>query len=252
MTFTYRKIELPVDPSTIEEIHRQYPWPANPETGVKRSYFSHYKFDHRKLNHKFIEMMEWGGMTIKHSEVFYRPGTGETFDAFIHVDGHKLVDCIGKINWVIGARGNIMHWFETVVEIQPRHMLVTNAGTKYLTFLPEDVKKIDSTDMHGLYVVNAGIPHSVDMIDGSPDEPRICLSIVPTYIQTPAGKKPNSNIGGNEIYLRLIFGSVIMGINTVEHYVQENKRLTGEEPSQYAIEVLADKMQERIQRDLKN
>lgn len=250
MTFTYRKIDLPVDPSTIDEIHNQYPWPANPETGVERSYFSHYRFDYTKLNPIFVDIMEWGGMKIKHCEVFYRPGTGETFDAFIHVDGHKVVECIGKINWVLGAKGNVMNWFEPLVEIEARHQLITNAGTKYLTFLPEDVKKIDSTDMHGLYVVNAGIPHSVDMIEGSPDEPRICLSIVPTYIQTPAGKKPNSNVGGDEIYLRLIFGSVVMGFVPAEHYVEETLRLTGEEPTEYAMEALEDKIQERIQADL--
>lgn len=250
MTFTYRKIELPVEPSTVDEIHRQYPWPANPDTGIERSYFSHYKFDHTKLNQVFVDIMEWGGMKIKHSEVFYRPGTGEQFDAFIHVDGHKVVECIGKINWVIGAKGNVMHWFKPIVEIQSRHQLITNAGTKYLTFLPEDVKKIDSTDMHGLYVVNAGIPHGVEMIDGSPDEPRICLSIVPSYIVTPAGKRPNGNIGGDEIYLRLLFGMVVMGLASLDSYVEETKQLTGEPPTQYAMEVIEDKIQERIQMDL--
>lgn len=250
MTFTYRKIELPVEPSSIDEIHQQYPWPADPETGVERSYFAHYRFDHTKLNPVFVDIMGWGGMKVKHSEVFYRPGTGENFDAFIHVDGHKVVECVGKINWVIGAKGNVMNWFKPVVEIQTRHQMITNAGTKYLTFLPEDVERIDTTDMHGLYVVNAGIPHSVDMTAGSPDEPRICLSIVPTYIQTPEGKKPNDNVGGDEIYLRLIFGSAVMGLTTVEHYVSETKRLTGAPPSDYAMEMIAVKTQERIKIDL--
>ena len=249
MTFTYRKIELPVEPSTITEIHNQYPWPADPETGVERSYFAHYRFDHTKLNPVFADIMAWGGMKVKHSEVFYRPGTGENFDAFIHVDGHKVVECVGKINWVIGAKGNVMNWFKPVVEIQSRHQMITNAGTKYLTFLPEDVERIDTTDMHGLYVVNAGIPHSVDMTAGSPDEPRICLSIVPTYIVTPEGKDPGTNVGGDDIYLRLIFGAAVMGLASVEHYVEETKRLTGAPPTQYAMEMIAVKTQERIKRD---
>lgn len=250
MTFTYRKIELSVEPSTVDEIYQQYPLPANPDTGVERSYFSHYKFDHTKLNQVFIDIMEWGGMKIKHSEVFYRPGTGKIFDAFIHVDGHRVVDGIGKINWVIGAKGNVMHWFEPIGEIQSRHQLMTGVGTKYLAFLPEDVKKIDSADMHGLYVVNAGIPHSVEMVAGSTAEPRICLSIIPTYIIPPAGKNPNSNIGGDEIYLRLLFGVVVMGLASIDHYIQETKRLTGEPPTQYVMEVITDKIQERIQMDL--
>lgn len=250
MTFTYRKIELPAEPSTLEEIHRQYPWPADPDTGVERSFFSHYKFDPAGLNPVFVDIMNWGGMKVKHCEVFYRPGTGEEFDAFIHVDGHKVVDCVGKINWVLGAKGNVMHWFKPVVEIQSRHQLTTNAGTKYLTFLPSDVEEIDSVDMHGLYVVNAGIPHSVDMKAGSPDEPRICLSIVPAYVVTPPGQKPWRSIGGDDVYLRLIFGSVIMGFMPVEHYISETRRITGADPTEYALSVLADKIQERIQEDL--
>jgi hypothetical protein len=143
-----------------------------------------------------------------------------------------------------------MHWFKPVVEIQSRHQLITNAGTKYLTFLPEDVKEIDSTDMHGLYVVNAGIPHSVDMTAGSPDEPRICLSIVPTYIVVPEGKIPDTTMGGDDIYLRLIFGAAVMGLTTIEHYVSETKRITGAPPSDYAMEMIAVKTQERIRIDL--
>lgn len=249
--FTFRKIDLPVEPSTIEAIRKQYPWPANPDTGVEYSYFSHYKFDPvQGLNPRFIDLMEWGGMKIKHCEVFYRPGTGEDFDAFIHVDGHKVVDCVAKINWVQGGTGNVMHWWMPRVAVEERHQLVTNAGTKYLTFPRDEVMEIDATDMHGLYVVNAGIPHSVDMNVGSPDEPRICLSIVPTYIVTPAGKKPNDNMGGDEVYLRLLFGAAVMDLVPKQRYIDETLRVTGEAPSQYALEVLEDKFQERIQYDI--
>lgn len=251
MTFTYRQIDLPVDPSTIEDIQKQYPWPANPDTGQEFSYFSHYKFDPELgLNPQFVDIMEWGGMKIKHAEVFYRPGQGEEFDAFIHVDGHKVVECVGKINWVIGAHGNVMHWYKPTVQIEDRHQLVTSVGTKYLTFPPEDVMKIDSVDMHGLYVVNAGIPHSVDMQVGSVTEPRICLSIVPTWMVTPAGKKHAEEMGGDEIYLRLLFGAAVMGLIPRERYVSETQRLTGAVPTEYALEMLEDKFQERIQYDI--
>ena len=41
-----------------------------------------------------------------------------------------------------------------------------------------------------------------------------------------------------------------MGFVPAEYYVEETKRLTGEEPTEYAMEALEDKIQERIQADL--
>lgn len=248
--FTFKKIDLPVPPSTVEEIRRQYPWPPDPETGVKYKYFSHYKFDYEKgLDPVFVDIMAWGGMKIKHCEVFYRPGTGEEFDAFIHVDGHKVVDCVAKINWVLGAPGNIMRWWMPTVTVEDRHQLITNAGTKYLTFPEHEVMQIEAVDMQGLYVVNAGIPHSVDMKAGDVNEPRICLSIVPTWIVTPEDKQYNDNMGGNEVYLRLLFGAAVMGISSRQRYIDETTKITGQPPTDYALKVLDEKFKERLEEE---
>lgn len=251
MTFTFREITdiIPVLPSTVDNIRLMYPWPANPETGVEYSYFAHYKFDEELLDPLFLDIMQWGGMGVKHCEVFYRPGTGEEFDAFIHVDGHKVVDCVAKINWVMGGQQNLMRWYLPTVEVSERHELTTNAGTKYLTFQPHEVEEIAQCDMHGVYVVNAGVPHSVDMVAGSPDEPRICLSIVPG-IRDPKTKEIISGaMGGDEVYLRLVWGAGVMRLIDRDSYANESVRIRGCLPAAEAMSIYWQKCQQydRIQ-----
>lgn len=75
--------------------------------------------------------------------------------------------------------------------------MTTKVGTKYLVFQSDEVTEIDRAEMQGLYLVNAGIPHSVDMNRGSPDAPRICLSIV------PKDKDTGKLLGCGDVYDRL-------------------------------------------------
>jgi hypothetical protein len=232
--FTYLKISdiVPVLPTTLENVRKLYPWPKNPDTGEEYSYFAHYKFDPTLIDPLFLDIMQWGGMDIKHCEVFYRPGTGEEFDAFIHVDGHHVQPCVAKINWVVGNTDNIMRFWRPIVEVESRHELITNAGTKYLTFPQEEVELIDSVDMQGVYVVNAGIPHSVDMTQGTVNEPRICVSIVPKYRQPPKDGRPaDVAMGGYEVYLRLLWGAGVMNVIDRHLYINETKRITGSYPT---------------------
>jgi len=221
MTFTYRDINiLNIAPASKETILETYPFPKNKE-GQPYTFFAHYKYDPEYISEQFKEMMLRGGMVVKHSEVFFRPGVGEDFDAFIHVDGHRVVPCIAKINYVIGESDNIMRWYMPRVRVEDRHQLVTNAGTKYLAFPPEDVMEIDHLDMSGLYVVNAGIPHSVQMKNGTPDRPRICLSIVPML------KNSKSELGGDDVYLRLLWGAQEMNLIPRSFFDLEKIRITG-------------------------
>lgn len=181
--FTYKKLELGVLPSDLKTINSTYPWPKN-EQGVAFSYFAHYAFPINLIDKEFIDILRAGNMTVKHSEVFYRPGTGTEFDAFIHTDGHKIFEGLAKINLILGGNKNIMRWYTPLGPVKPENLMTTKANTKYLVFQSDEVNEIDSVEMQGLYVVNAGIPHSVDMYRGSPDNPRVCLSIVPKDIHT--------------------------------------------------------------------
>lgn len=200
--FTYKKLDIDLMPATLEVIQKAYPFPENPE-GVLFSYFAHYKFSTRHLNPEFNKLLNDCNLYARHAEVFHRPGTGELMDAFIHVDGHEVVPELAKINYIIGGEGNIMQWWRPKGPVTEENKLTTKAQTQYLAFEEHECDLIDEIEMtDGLYVVNAGIPHSVIMRRGDAARPRICISIVPRSIE----KDAPSNAGCWDVYQRLSEG----------------------------------------------
>lgn len=175
--FTYKKILPDILPCSIEVVRRYYPY----KPGYDR--FSHYKIPNDSLDKSFLSWLDSTGLTVKHAEIFYRPGTGPQNDAFIHVDGHRVIPGFAKINYIIGGDSNIMKWWRPK-QVTEKNNMSTPIGTKYLRFEPDECTLLDQVDMCGLYVVNAGIPHSVEMTNGSIDKPRICISVTPLYKTT--------------------------------------------------------------------
>ncbi len=217
---------MPVDimPTTLENVLAAYPFPEN-ENGEKYSYFAHYRFPLEYISDEFKEMIKHGEMEIKHAEIFYRPGVGEGFDAFIHTDGHEIVEGLAKINFIIGGDHNTMQWYIPQVEVTEEHVRVTKVNTKYLTFKEHEVEMIDETEMNGLYIVNAGIPHGIKMTEGGINKPRICISLVPRLINHNV---LNNNIGCEDAYIRLLYSMFRTG--HVEHAVfrSEYERVLGD------------------------
>lgn len=200
--FTYKKLPIDMMPTSMEVIHKSYPFPET--NGVLYSYFAHYGFSTRFLNKDFLRLLEDAGLYAKHAEIFYRPGTGEDMDAFIHVDGHEIIPGLAKINFIIGGKGNVMRWWKPLIPISDENKLITKAGTQYLAFEERHCELIDEVEMSdGLYVVNAGIPHSVTMNRGDIDNPRICISVVPRLIE----KDAPINTGCWDAYTRLVDAS---------------------------------------------
>jgi hypothetical protein len=225
--FTYLNLNnLGITPCTLEAVYESYPYP--PRDGIPYAYFAHYPLDKKYLNPVFLNIMDVGGLSLSHSEVFFRPGTGEDFDAFIHVDGYDL-QLVTKFNWIVGDRGNTMQWYMPNVKISEKHQLMTKVDTKYLVFDSNEVDLIDEVDLHGLYVVNAGIPHGVKMISGTSKTPRIAVSIVPRL-------KSNDTIspGGRDAYLRMLFGAYELGIIDRELWYSEFYKATGKRPLKLA------------------
>lgn len=205
-------------PTDMDNILESYPYP--PRDGVPYNSFAHYVLDKKFLNPQFLEILSAGGMELFHSEVFFRPGTGELYDAFIHTDGHKILPCMAKINWVVGDPGNLMSWYLPKVEPTKDNELTTKAGTKYLVFEEDQVDLLDQLDMNGLYVVNAGIPHGVKMLSGSSTNPRVAVSIVPHL------KGKTASMGGTDVYLRLLYGAGQLNLLDKEIFKSEYSRLS--------------------------
>lgn len=216
--FTYLEANnLGYLPTTWDLILESYPYP--PRDGIPYNYFAHYVLDKKFLNPQFLEILSAGGMEVFHSEVFFRPGTGELYDAFIHTDGHKILPCMAKINWVMGDPGNLMSWYLPKVDPTEDNELITKAGTKYLVFEENQVDLLDQVDMNGLYVVNAGIPHGVKMLSGSSANPRVAVSIVPRI------KGQTTSMGGIDVYLRLLYGAGQLNLIDKEIVTGEFNRL---------------------------
>lgn len=191
--FTYHKFDFDIMPCELETVREHYPY--RPQFDQ----FSHYKIPNDSLSAQFLEILDAGGLAVKHAEVFYRPGTGIMMDSFIHTDGHQVLPGLAKINYVLGDSDNTMKWWRPYQVGEKNHMK-TPIGTNYLRFEEQECTLLDSVDMHGLYVVNAGIPHSVNMSQGSVDRPRICISV------TPILKKTGNNLGCRETVARLQYG----------------------------------------------
>lgn len=201
--FTYRKLPIDVIPATVESVLREYPYPV---VDGEYNYFAHYKLSTDALTEQFSDLLSCSELAVKHAEVFYRPGVGDLYSAFIHTDGHAIVPGLAKINFIIGGASNIMTWYLPKGEVKNHNNMVTKAGTKYLAFASDEVNVIDQCDMSGLYVINAGIPHSVGMVNGSVAAPRICISITPTKLGGSG-----QVMACNAAYNQLLIGMQIAG-----------------------------------------
>lgn len=171
--FSYYKVPMDILPASMETVRDLYPYKPD------FTKFAHYRLPADRLTPEFIQLLDLAGLEVKHAEIFYRPGVGKDMDAFIHTDGHRVIPGFAKINYVLGGTSNIMKWWRPIKPVTQENQMETSVKTKYLWFKEEDCVLYDQVDMQGLYVVNAGIPHSVSMNVGGVDNPRIAISITP-------------------------------------------------------------------------
>ena len=97
--FTYKKLPVDIIPASVPAILSEYPYPV---VDGEYKYFAHYKLPTDVLTDQFCELLRCSELAVKHAEVFYRPGSGDSFSAFIHTDGHTIVPGLAKINFIIG------------------------------------------------------------------------------------------------------------------------------------------------------
>jgi hypothetical protein len=171
--FSYHKLTADIAPTSLDVVLDLYPGKPN------YSLAKHYKLPVELLSKEFTDLLSAAGLEAHHAEIFYRPGNGPDMDAYIHTDGHRIYPGFAKINYVTGGKNNIMKWWRPLKPITDDNIQTTPVGTKYLYFDAKDCKLYNQVDMQGLYVVNAAIPHSVEMSTGSVSTPRICISVTP-------------------------------------------------------------------------
>ncbi len=117
------------------------------------------------------------GISIFHSEVFYTsPGRFTT----VHVDGPDLDDHC-KINWVYGAPGSRMVWYEEAPGSSGPRSMRTAIGSSYLAYDADTCNPIFHAEIGQPSLVNAGFPHNVH---NDTNEQRWCVSLVLKYANT--------------------------------------------------------------------
>jgi len=110
-------------------------------------------------------------LTVSHAEVFYTlPGRSLP----IHIDDDKFDDHC-KMNFVYGAKGSLMQWWQKKDALAPLNRRKTAIGTTYVIFEPEECELIWCAEVGCPSLVNAGQPHSVLNCTA---EPRTALSLV--------------------------------------------------------------------------
>ena len=189
--FSYYKLPRDIMPASLAAIRSMLPSTADLSRPV------HYKVPADLLNKEFIAMLDSIGAEVGHAEVFYRAGQGQDLDSVIHTDSHEIFPGLAKINYITGGEKNLMKWYRPRVPFTEKNLYKTPIGTKYISFPREDCDVYDQVDMQGTYIVNAAIPHSVEMTNGSLESPRICISV------TPRLKGQITNMGCNDLKMRL-------------------------------------------------
>lgn len=109
------------------------------------------------------------GMFVKFSELFY---TAPHTQRNIHVDGNLLNIDLFKMNWIYGADGSTMKWFEIKQGFEPT-LHPTFAGTYAYVFPKEQCDLLYETEIKHPCIVHAGIPHTVF---NNTEEGRWCVS----------------------------------------------------------------------------
>ena len=189
--FSYYKLPMDILPASLDIVRGFIPMNADLSRPV------HYKLPNDSLDKKFLKVLDDIGAEVDHAEVFYRAGQGPELDSLIHTDSHEIFPSLAKINYITGGGKNLMKWYRPRVPFTEKNLHITPAGTKYIRFAKKDCDIYDQVDMQGLYIVNAAIPHSVEMTNGSAASPRICISV------TPRLKGQINNMGCNDLQRRL-------------------------------------------------
>jgi hypothetical protein len=168
---TWIKISKNIIPVSLNDVRDLNPYKPD------YSKYTLYAFPEKVITQEFSKILAKANFEIGHKQIFYRPGNTKNMDAFIHTDGYNIYPDLAKINYIVSPPGNLMKWWRPKIKISEKNQFKTEIGSNYLRFDEHECELIDQTDLVGLYVVNAGIPHSVTMTQADIANPRICISI---------------------------------------------------------------------------
>lgn len=136
-----------------------------------------FKGNANDIDGRIMEFLHPLGLDVIHVEIFYTcPGRFTS----IHVDGPEIDDHC-KINWVYGAPGSRMIWYEDAPGSPGPRKMTTRIGSSYLAYDTNHCVPVHHAEVGRPSLVNAGIPHNVH---NTTDDQRWCVSLVLGYAGT--------------------------------------------------------------------
>ena len=169
MSKLFQELNIPFRPNyDLIESHR--PLLSNAVT-------QHFPIPEDKRDQDLVKFLAEHGMFVKFSELFY---TAPSTQRNIHIDGNRLNIDLFKMNWVYGADGSTMKWYEIKEGYTP-NLHPTLVGTYAYVFPEDKCNLLYETEIKNACIVQAGVPHTVF---NNTTEGRWCVSYTISDVAT--------------------------------------------------------------------
>lgn len=116
---------------------------------------AHYSYDYTKIDSRLLNFLEQINIYITYAEVFYSPPQTRIP---IHQDAPNL-KCYTKLNICQSSLKSYMNWFDVKPECKKQDTKVHILDRPYIEYSQEEVILKHTECIHGVYLVNAGVPH---------------------------------------------------------------------------------------------
>jgi hypothetical protein len=130
-----------------------------------------FNYNKDSLDYRLLTLIQDLGMVVYWSEIFYTPPN--TWVP-IHADTNQLSN-MAKINIHAGHSDCTISWYNPLPEHAHKKPLQTPLDTEYLMYSHDEVKKIHTTCIDNVSIMNAGVPHG---FHNNTNEPSWILSLV--------------------------------------------------------------------------
>lgn len=131
------------------------------------------------LSNELLKIIQSTGLTIRLVETFFR-NPNRNPRSPIHVDAGGRFTDIAKLNYIFRGNGSKMLWYQPLND--NKIISKTPINTSYISYELDQVKLIESVELHGPAIIQAGVPHSII----NETEDRLCVSVVLFNSSRPA------------------------------------------------------------------
>lgn len=116
---------------------------------------THYSYDYTQIDSRLLKFLEQVNIYITYAEIFYSPPQTRIP---IHQDAPNL-KCYTKLNICQSSLKSYMNWYSVKPGYNKQNTKVHTLHRPYIEYSLDEVTLEHTECIHGVYLVNAGIPH---------------------------------------------------------------------------------------------